>query len=92
MTGLPTSKMVQGTDDDGIVSVDQLGSRIQKQPLNTPFRDNRDVEVTPGSAHEPLDCVWCFAIDGKGAIVGLYRGRAALDVRTAVPATVGSSA
>jgi len=38
------------------------------------------IELTPGDACEPLDPIWAVAVDSAGAVVGRWRGRAALEV------------
>ncbi len=80
LTGVPVSKKIQASEPaPGIVRVTQLVSRLASQRLGEPFLDG-GVELTPGDACEPLDPIWAVAVDSAGAVVGRWRGRAALEV------------
>jgi hypothetical protein len=80
LTAVPASKTVQATTPaPGLVPLADLQDRVTNVPFAAPFVVGA-VDVTPGSAREALDCVWCVALDDRGSVVGLYRGRAALVV------------
>lgn len=80
LTGVPVSKRIQTAEPaPGIVRVAQLVSRYAAQRLGEPFLDG-GIELTPGDACEPLDPIWAVAVDSAGAVVGRWRGRAALEV------------
>jgi hypothetical protein len=80
LTGVPVSKKIQAKQPaPGIVRIAQLVSRYASQRLGEPFLDG-GVELTPGNACEPLDPIWAVAVDGAGAVVGRWRGGAALEV------------
>lgn len=82
LTAVPASKRMQAAmPSPGTVSLAALVDRVAKQPLGRPFMADA-VDVTPGSAREALDCVWAVALDDRGAVVDLYRGRAAVVVTT----------
>lgn len=81
LTAMPASKRVQArVPQPGTVSLGQLASRMALQPTGTSFLDGAGVEVTPRDDLEPLDPVWCVAVDRTANIVGRWRGRVALEV------------
>lgn len=81
LTGVPASKTLQAAEPaPAIVRISQLRSRFALQPVGEPFMDSEGVELTPGDACAPLDPVWAVALDGAGAVVGRWRGRAAIEV------------
>jgi hypothetical protein len=81
LTALPTSRSLQAnTAAPGVVSFSQLASRVAAQPTGHAFLDSAGVDVTPGDAGEPLDPVWCVAIDRAANVIGRWRGRSALEI------------
>ncbi len=81
LTAPPLSKEVQAAAAQrGRARLSQLADRLARTPIGVPFLDNGGIEVTPRSALRPLDAVWCFACDDRNAVVGRWRGVAALEV------------
>ncbi len=81
LTGLPVAKARQfTTPSPGVASLAELRDRISARPTGSPFLDRGGIEITPRDALDPLDAIWCFAIDAAGTIVARYRGAIALDI------------
>lgn len=81
LTAVPASRSLQSkTPSPGVVQFAQLVSRVVKQPTGVAFLDSAGVDVTPGDAGEPLDPVWCVAVDRSSNVVGRWRGRSALEI------------
>ncbi|MCP3137038.1 MBL fold metallo-hydrolase [Pyxidicoccus xibeiensis] len=80
LTALPASKQLQADQQaGGRVRLGQVVERLAGQRRGTSFLDGATV-ISPGSAVEPLDPVWCVAFDQNGVIQGRWYGRAALAV------------
>jgi hypothetical protein len=81
LTAVPASKKVQAKEPHpGIVYSSQLASRMEQQRTGSKFVDMAGVEVTPSDRHDPLDPVWCIAVDENAGVVGRWRGHVALEV------------
>jgi hypothetical protein len=80
LTAPPVSKAVQvPVSHPGQMSVDGLRERVAVKPTGIPLIDGRAIELTR-RAVDAEDTLWCFAIGDDGAVVGRWRGRAALEI------------
>lgn len=61
------------------VQLGELVARTDAVRTGNPFIDTA-VDLREEYARGPLDPVWCCAMDDRGQVVGLWRGRAALEV------------
>ncbi|EYF03111.1 MBL fold metallo-hydrolase [Chondromyces apiculatus] len=81
LTAVPASKRVQAPEEHpGTVRLSQLAARMASQRTGAPFVDAAGVHVAPGNAYEPLDPLWCMAVDQHGTLVSRWRGRVAIEV------------
>ncbi len=84
LTAVPASKAVQAVEKNeespGLVKLEQLVSRVALQPTGHQFLDSAGVDVTPGDAVDPMDPIWCVAMDNEARLVGRWRGQAALEL------------
>lgn len=67
------------------ISIEELKDRTDANRTGNKFIDEA-TDLRPAFESEqlePLDFVWCCAVDDSGSIVGRWRGRAAMEVRRA---------
>jgi len=60
-------------------SINELKERTEVVRTGNPLIDSA-TDLRPEFACEPLDAVWCCAMDDQGQSVGRWRGRAAIEV------------
>lgn len=81
LTAPPVSKHVQvPAAHPARMPLSSLRSRVELKPTGIPLIDSGAVETTPVRATHARDSLWCFAVDAAGALVGRWRGRAALEI------------
>jgi len=79
------SKKLQAAHEEGRVNPRILDAGARDLRRGPTFEAD-DTLWRSGSAIGPFDAVWCVAFDSAGNDVGRWRGRAALEVCSHVPA------
>lgn len=79
VTARSLSKKFQAADAEGRVVRADLARQTQALKRSRTFREG-DTLLTRTTARAALDPIWCVAIDHGGAVVGRWRGTAAVEV------------
>lgn len=62
-------------------TIDRATLERYQQAVSRPTFDPYDTFVALGSAAEPLDAIWCLAIDAHANVTGRWYGRAAIQLQ-----------
>jgi hypothetical protein len=79
LTAPAVSKRFLAAVESGRVTPSSLADLTTKFSQGKQWAQD-DTLIQPSTAKGPLDPVWCVAFDDKGAVVGRWRGSAALDI------------
>jgi hypothetical protein len=85
LTAVPAARSVQTAHPTERIALGQLGFRRDRMRTGLSFIDNTGIDIKPGTAVGPNDCVWVLQFNDASQLTESWRGSAALVVERNPP-------